>query len=91
MFTRILLAAVLGMVVTLADTAVAGDCEERISDFGDPADDIENEQEGDERDDDGLAGRHTNVSENERPVRHQGRARLKPTGAHAPAVFRPPE
>ena len=89
--TRILLAAVLGIAMALADTAVAGDREPRVSDSGDPTNEIETEQEGDDRNDDTLAGRPASAAENERLAWSQGRARLWPTGAHSPAVFRPPE
>jgi len=94
--TRILLAAVLGLVVTLAglaDTAVAGDSEPSISDLGDPENGIEEQQESDDRDDDddGLAERPSSVSHDEPPAWNKGRARLRLTGAHSPAVFRPPK
>jgi hypothetical protein len=89
--TRILLAAVLGIAMALADTAVAGDWEPRTSESGDPADEIETEQEGDERNDDTLAESLPSAAENERLAWNQGRERLWPTGAHSPAVFRPPE
>lgn len=92
--TRILLAVVLGLIVMLAglaDTAVASDREPNTSDLGALEKGIERAQEGGDRDDNGLVERPSSVSENEHPGWNQGRARLWPTGAHSPAVFRPPK
>jgi hypothetical protein len=89
--TMTLLAAVLCMVMALAGTAVAAECEPRSSDFGEPAGEIESEREGDDRHDDGLSGRLPSASEHQRPARDRGKARLELTAAHALAVFRPPE